>query len=161
MALHRSRLTPEHQLRTAGPPAVSYQRRLPVNLEVQPEDVVITAHLPGFTADEIDVWAAQRGVTLATNRPPSSTPEQRVTHEVYLGNWFRRIRLPVSVRPDLASVTYQNGELTVRLPRLNAGQSVVLRLPGAQTLERKEIPLRTSADMAPPGPGPHLNVYKP
>lgn len=161
MALHRSRLTHEHQLRATRPAGAAIQRHLPVNLEAHPSDLVIKAHLPGFTAEEIDVWAAQRALTIATNRPPAATPEQQVTHEIDQGNWFRRIRLPVAVRPDLASVTYQNGELTVRLPRVSAEESVLLKLPGAQTLERKEIPLRSSAEVAPPGPGPHLNVYNP
>src|SRR6185369_11982346 len=129
------------------------------NVEVHPDSVVVQAHLPGFTSDDIDVYASERSLTISTNRPLESTPEQRITQEVFRGNWYRRIRLPVAVDVGMASVSYQNGELTVRLPRVNAKRSILLKLPGGQTLERPEIPDRTSADVAPLGPGPHINVF--
>lgn len=159
MALRRSRPTDEHWMRGGQTPAAANARHLPVNIEVHPDNVVVEAHLPGFTADDIDVYASERNLTISTNRPPESTPEQRITHEVFRGNWYRRIRLPVAVRAGMASVTYQNGELTVRLPRVNAQRSILLNLPGGQTLGRPEIPERTSADVAPLGPGPHINVF--
>jgi HSP20 family molecular chaperone IbpA len=135
---------------------------LPVDLDVLPDRIVITTHLAGFTADEVVVQATGTEVTITTSREPGeSTPEQRVTHEVYLGNWYRRIRLPKEVLPGQSTVTFQNGVLTIDLPRASVRQRIPLNLPGAESLERPEIPLRSSADVMPPGPGPHLNVYKP
>ncbi len=136
-------------------------RLLPVNMDVLPDRIELRAHLPGFTPDQIHVRAAQRIVTISTHRSVEETPEQRVRHEVYLGNWYRRIRLPHAVRPDLATVIYENGELTISLPRVSAAQSVVLKLPGAQAFERPEIPLRSSSDLAGPAPGPTDTVFKP
>ena len=159
MALRRSRPILNHWMRGGQVPAARHARHLPVNVEVHPTDVVVQTHLPGFTADEIDVYAAQRSVTISTNRALETTPGQRVTQEVFRGNWFRRIRLPVAVQAQMASVTFQNGELTIRLPRVDAQKAVLLKLPGAQTLEQPEIPERTSAEVAPLGPGPHVNVY--
>jgi|GEM_PF-6830041 len=159
MALRRSRPTTQHWMRGGQSPVQANSRLLPVNVEVHPTDVVVQAHLPGFSPDEIDVYASERNVTISTNRPLESTPEQRITHEVFRGNWYRRIRLPEAVQAGMANVSYQNGELTIRLPRVDAKKSILLKLPGAQTLERPEISERTSADVAHLGPGPHLNVY--
>lgn len=159
MALRRSRPTDEHWMRGGQTPAASNARSLPVNVEIHPDTVVVESHLPGFNADEIDVYASERSLTISTNRPEESTPEQRITHEVFRGNWYRRIRLPVPVQAGMSSVTYQNGELTVRLPRVSSQKSIILNLPGGQTFERPEIPERTSADVAPLGPGPHVNVF--
>lgn len=155
MALRRSRPTDEHWMRGGQTPAAEHARHLPVNVDVHPDSVVVQTHLPGFTPDEIDVYAAERNLTISTNRPPESTPEQRITREVFRGNWYRRIRLPVAVQAGMSSVAYQNGELTICLPRVNAQRSILLTLPGGQTFERPEIPERTSADVAPLGPGPH------
>jgi len=162
MTLRRSRskygawLNPSHVGKGEGP-----FQQLPVDVDVTPDQIVLHAHLPGFTADQIDVRAAARGVTITTNRTPPSTPLQRVTHEVYRGNWYRRIRLPQAVRPDLATVTYENGELTICLPRAKPPRSIVLDLPGAQVFDKREIPLRSSADVVPPAPGPTDTVFKP
>ncbi|HLH74135.1 MAG TPA: Hsp20/alpha crystallin family protein [Chloroflexota bacterium] len=161
MALRRRRTNLHSWLRPIRWEGEIQARQLPVDVDVESDRVVIRAHLPGFTADEIDVRATQREVTIGTHRAPPSTPGQRVTHEVYQGNWFRRIRLAQPVRPDLALVTYENGELTICLPRAMPARSIVLNLPGSQVFERPEIPMRTSADVSPPGPGPHDTVFKP
>jgi len=161
MALRRSRTVFGSWLKPIEWQGEMEGRQLPVDVAVAPDQIILRAHLSGFTADQIDVRATQNAVSISTHRPEQSTPRQRVTHEVYMGNWYRRIRLPHAVRPDLAMVTYENGELTICLPRVTAARSIVLKLPGAQVFDRPEIPMRTSADIAPPSPGPHDTVFKP
>lgn len=162
MALRRSRTIFGSWLKpTQAQGEESFARQLPVDVEVTPTYVQLRAHLPGFTADQIDVRATQREATISTHRAAEGTPTQRVTHEVYLGNWYRRVRLPHAVRPDLATVTYQNGELTICLPRVTPARSIILSLPGAQVFDRPEIPLRSSADVVEPAPGPTDTVFKP
>jgi len=162
MALRRTRAAFGSWLRPSqAHEEEAYARQLPVDVEVEPDRIILRAHLPGFTPEQIDVRATQRSVSISTHRPEEATPEQRVRHEVYLGNWYRRIRLRHAVRPELATVTYQNGELTIDLPRVTPARSIILRLPGAQVFDRPEIPLRTSADVAKPAPGPTDTVFKP
>ena len=162
MAMQRSRTRLGTRLCT--PPsedALTCARQLPVDVKVFPDRIILRAQFPGFTADEIDVRVRDRFLIISTNRPPERTPEQPVTPEVYLGNWYRRVRLPRPVRPSLANISYENGELVVDLPRSDSPTAALERLPGGETLEHVEIPLRTSADVVPPGPGPHVGVYKP
>jgi HSP20 family protein len=163
MALRRSRSSYGGWLKTPVNEAnAGCPRLLPVNVDVYPDRIVVQAQLPGFNAEEVEVRATERTVSIVTSREAGhSTAEQRVTGEVYQGNWYRRIRLPHPVRPDLASVTFQNGEITVELPRVPPERIPLNELPGAQSLEHPEIPLRSSADVMPPGPGPHINVFKP
>ncbi|HUX85948.1 MAG TPA: Hsp20/alpha crystallin family protein [Chloroflexota bacterium] len=161
MSLRRTRITSGSWLKPMEQEGRMFShRQLPVDVEVEPNQIVVRAHLPGFTPDEIDVWATTHGLTISTNRPAESTPLQRVTHEVYVGNWYRRMRLVRPVRPDQAAVTYENGVLTICLPRVPSGEDLLKRLPGSQTLERKEIPLRSSADVSDLGPGPTFSVFK-
>lgn len=161
MPLRRTRLTSRSWLNPMDQDSrPSTSRQLPVNAEVESDQIIVRAHLPGFTPDQVDVWATTHVLTISTSRSAESTSEQRVRHEVYLGNWYRRIRLVQPVRPDLATVTYENGVLTICLPRVPSGEDILMRLPGSQTFERKEIPLRTSADVADLGPGPTSSVFK-
>lgn len=161
MPLRRTRITSRSWLSPMAEESRSATgRQLPVNVEVEPDQIIVRSHLPGFSPDQIDVWSTTHTLTISTSRSAESTPQQRVTHEVYLGNWYRRIRLAQPVRPDQATVMYENGVLTIYLPRVPSGEDLLKRLPGAQTLERKEIPLRTSADVSDLGPGPTFSVFK-
>lgn len=163
MVLSRDRATSGAWLRSMPCEAETVcARQLPVDAEVTPDRVVLRAHLPGFTPEQIEVRATQRAVVISTHRTAEeSTPGQLVSHEVYHGNWYRRLRLPWPVRPEGAVVTYDKGELTICLPRATPARAILLTLPGAQVFERPEIPLRTSADVAPPSPGPHDTVFRP
>ncbi|MGH2459448.1 MAG: Hsp20/alpha crystallin family protein [Chloroflexota bacterium] len=161
MTLRRRRTTFGNRLKPIHWEGEIQGRQLPVDVDVEKDRIVVRSHLPGFTAEEIDVRATGRNVTIATHREGASTPRQRVTHEVYEGDWYRQIRLPRAVRPELAQVTYQNGELTICLPRATPARSIILSLPGAQVFGLPEIPMRTSADISPPGSGPHDTVFKP
>lgn len=162
MALRRTRAIFGSWLGPAMTESGELSRRLlPVDVEIGPDCIALRAHLPGFSPDQIDVRASQRAVTISTHRTAEETRTHRVRHEVYLGNWYRRIRLPHAVRPDLATVTYENGVLTISLPRALPARSIILKLPGAQVFEHLEIPLRSSADLAEPAPGPTDTVFKP
>ncbi|HVC33027.1 MAG TPA: Hsp20/alpha crystallin family protein [Chloroflexota bacterium] len=162
MAMRRSRTPYGSWLKpTPRPGEAACARQLPVNVEVAPDRILLCSHLPGFAPEQIDVRTTQRDVSISTHRPVQGTAEQRVTHEVYLGNWYRRIRLPHAVRPDLATVTYDNGELTICLPRVTPARSIILTLPGSQVFDRLEIPMRTSADLSPPSPGRTGTIFNP
>jgi HSP20 family molecular chaperone IbpA len=121
---------------------------------------MIRADLAGYAAEEIDVRSTERSVTISTHRAVERcVPENGLPPTAEAG-CHRRIRLPRSVRPDVATVRYVNGLLTIELPR--SEPAVSLRtLPGGQTLGQAEIPLRTAAEVMPPSPGPHEGVFRP
>lgn len=136
-------------------------RRLPVDVDVFADRVVVRASLAGFAVEDVDVRASERAITICTTRPVAPALSERVTDEMYHGNWYRRLRIPVSVKPAAATVALHEGELTIQLPRVVPTEPSLANLPGGNTLEQTEIPLRSSADVMPPGPGPHVGVYKP
>jgi HSP20 family protein len=136
-------------------------RRLPIDVEVGDDRVVVRAALAGFTAEEIDVRATDRDVVILASHRGKSSPSERAVGELYHGAWRRHKRLPVAVCPDQAQVTFQNGILTIDVPRATEPQHGLADLPGGETLNQPEIPLRTSADVMPPGPGPHFGVNRP
>ncbi|MBP1923384.1 HSP20 family protein [Halorubrum alkaliphilum] len=104
------------------------------------DEVVVTADLPGFDADSIDVELHEDALTIAATRenehdgaadtdteaspdaddgPGATEPaEPRYhRHERRHGSASRRIPIPVAVDPDGTSATYDDGVLTVTLPK--------------------------------------------
>lgn len=87
------------------------------------EDVTVVADLPGFGGDDIDVELHDEALTVAATREETegedSTSEDARYHrrERRHGSISRRIPLPAAVDPDGAAATYDDGVLTVTLPK--------------------------------------------
>lgn len=140
--------------------SVECQRPIPARIEVFPDRIVIQADLTGYSAEEIDVRATERSVTISTHRALERCITENGLPPAAEAGCHRRIRLPRPVRPAAAAVHYVNGQLTIELPR--SEPAVSLRtLPGGQTIGQAEIPLRTAAEVMPPSPGPHEGVFRP
>ena len=84
-------------------------------------EIVVTADVPGFEKEDIDISLSERTLTIRAER------EMEREHESDAGEYLRRerghsamsrsIRLPVAVDEDEASASYTNGVLTVTLPK--------------------------------------------
>jgi HSP20 family protein len=91
-----------------------------VDLENRAEELVLTADLPGFSKEEIDVRVTDR--TLRLEAEHEETSEEGETGE-YVRRERRRtsiarsIPLPEAVDADEISARYTNGVLTVRMPK--------------------------------------------
>jgi HSP20 family protein len=90
-----------------------------VDLEDVGDDLVLTAELPGFDTDDIDVQVTDDTVDLAAEHETEATETtgEFVRRERHRASVERSIRLPASVRTDDSSATFENGLLTVRLPK--------------------------------------------
>lgn len=81
--------------------------------------VVVKASLPGVKADEIDVSVTGDMLTIKGE----SEAEQEVKEENYIrremryGSFTRTVPIPVSVQSDKAEATFENGVLTLTLPK--------------------------------------------
>ncbi len=136
-------------------------RRLAVDVEVTSDFVIVRTRLPGQRPEDVSLKISGRFLTIATARPHgwSRRPDQRAIARP--SSWYRRLRFSAPVVPDQATVTFNQGELIVRIPRADAGLAILSRLPGGQSLAGTEIPLRSAADVMPIGEGPHVTVYRP
>jgi HSP20 family molecular chaperone IbpA len=144
-----------------GGTALGNARRLPAQIQVLADRIVVKACLPNFRPDDIALRISGQQLTIATTRPRSRRPIGPAATIAGGESWYRRVRLPRPVSPDSGVVTIESGELTILLPRADVRQFSLKDLPGGQALDRPEIPLRTSAEVMPPSPGPHVTVYRP
>jgi HSP20 family protein len=91
----------------------------PLNIWTSADAAVITAELPGLSAEDIDVSVVNDTVTLHGSRPPEQLPEGHVLHrsERFCGRFSRSVQLPFRVNADNIQATFKNGILELRLPR--------------------------------------------
>jgi len=86
------------------------------------ENVVVTAELPGLETDDLDISVANNQLTIKSERKGEKPAEDAVCHrcERDYGKFSRTVRLPYAVENDKVTAAYQNGVLTVTMPRHEA-----------------------------------------
>lgn len=98
-------------------------RSVAVDLADEGETYVLTADLPGFETDDIDLTLQDNHVHIEADR--ESVEEERdgdryLRRERHRTSVSRSVRLPEEVDEDAVSARYTNGVLTVTLPKEHA-----------------------------------------
>lgn len=90
-----------------------------VDLEDRPDELVLRADLPGFDRDDIDVRATDTQVTLTAERETETFEDQGeyFWQERRWGSVARTVRLPELVSTDAITAKFENGVLTVHMPK--------------------------------------------
>jgi HSP20 family protein len=91
----------------------------PVNVYESSEGYVLTAELPGLSADDVEISVEGNRLTLSGERRiehPANAGKHRV--ERASGGFRRVIALPRDLAPEKALAVCRHGILMVRIPRL-------------------------------------------
>jgi HSP20 family protein len=83
------------------------------------DEVVIKAALPGFKADEVQINVTGDVLTLRGETKHEEEKQERSWHirEHRWGSFERSVALPTTVTADKAIADFENGILTVTLPK--------------------------------------------
>lgn len=98
------------------------ERRYRVAMDVYttPEEVVITAPLPGAKPEDVDVTVEGDTVTIKGEiKPPAENVEYLLRERSY-GPFSRTIRLGIPVEADKAEAAFENGVLVITIPKAEA-----------------------------------------
>lgn len=93
---------------------------LAVDMYETPEEVVVTAGLPGVDPEDVDVSVIGDTMTIKGG----CKAEQEVAQENYIrrerryGSFSRTLRLPTAVVASKATADFSKGVLTLRLPKV-------------------------------------------
>jgi HSP20 family protein len=92
---------------------------LPLDIKEVEKGYQITTPVPGFTPEEVDVTFSEGVLRISAQRSQQSSQEQGgyLRREIAVGNYQRAIQLPGDVKEDEISATFENGMLTVMVPK--------------------------------------------
>jgi len=91
----------------------------PIDMYQTANDVVVKASLPGFKPEEVDISVA--GDTLIIKGEHKEEKETKEEDYFYkerrYGSFSRSLPIPVQVKSDKAEAVFENGVLTLTLPK--------------------------------------------
>jgi HSP20 family protein len=97
--------------------------QLTVDVYQTPNDIVVESAIAGVRPEDIDIQ-----VTADSRREKEVSDEDYLYQECYWGRFARSIILPQEVDPEGADVTFKNGILTIRLPKVNKKKAKKLKV---------------------------------
>ncbi len=94
--------------------------RFPVDLYEDKDNVYVRAELPGVAREEVNVEMVEDYLTISATRKNTRQPDTKTDGETGTGQSFslsRSVNIPEEVQADKVSALYENGVLTVTLPK--------------------------------------------
>lgn len=83
------------------------------------DEIIVSASLPGLRGEDVDITIT--GQTLALRgefkADESISRDQYLYRERRYGTFHRQLQLPVRVQGDAATATFEDGVLTLRIPK--------------------------------------------
>jgi HSP20 family protein len=98
--------------------------RIDVDVADDDDEFVVTADLPGFEKEDIDLSITERVLTIEAARETGDDfdSDEYIRRERRHESVRRSLHLPEEVRADEASAAYNNGVLTVTVPKVVSEQ---------------------------------------
>ena len=91
---------------------------VPVDVRATNDEVVVEAILPGVKPEEVEITMEGNTLTIAGDTS-SMIParEGLLLQEIRRGRFVRALNLPEGLEPDKAVATFEDGVLTLRIPK--------------------------------------------
>jgi HSP20 family protein len=95
--------------------------QLAIDVYQTPDDIVVESAVAGVHPDDLDINVTNDSVTIKGKRRRIREVEEKdyLYQECFWGKFSRSIILPQEIDPDKSTVTFKNGVLKIRLPKLN------------------------------------------
>ncbi len=83
------------------------------------DEVTVTAELPGVTKEKVNITFVDGTLTLSGKLEPLSVAQKMtaVRRERSMGSFEKRVHVPFKVQHDLIRASFENGVLTIKLPK--------------------------------------------
>ena len=97
-------------------------RDFPMDMYQEKDNLVVKAALPGVKPEELDITIADNMLTIkGEHKEEQETKEDDYLYrERYYGAFSRSVAIPMEVKSDKAQATFEEGVLTLTLPKADA-----------------------------------------
>lgn len=130
---------------------------LAVDLFETPEEFILTASVPGVTPTDVTITVLGETIRISGHRPDVGegrrSPEggRWLIRERHSGAFDRMVSLPAAVRADEASADFENGVLTVTLPKAEQAKPRTITVRSGAGAGNREIDVQTGSAGESPG----------
>lgn len=102
---------------------------LPFDMYEVDSEVVIRAAVPGVHQDDVSLTVDHGRLTIRAKRNGHAVEGARWLHrEVWPGEYARSFMLPSGIQGDKATATYDDGILTVRIPKADSARPKEIKI---------------------------------
>ena len=107
---------------------------IPLDVVEQEDELLVRASIPGVKVDDIDVSIENRVLTIKAETKTEAEHQEGgyLVRERRSGSFLRSLRLPESVDADKAKTSYNDGVLTVNLPKAESKKAKHLKIEVGQ-----------------------------
>jgi HSP20 family protein len=107
------------------------------------DEIVVKASIPGVKAEAIELAIEDNILTLRADRKPDFEDDKSVylVQERPTGSFYRALRLPDTVDSNKVQSTYENGVLTIVLPKAEEKKKKQIKIQvasGSKAIEAKK-----------------------
>ena len=102
--------------------------RFPLDVYTTPEEIVVVASLPGLTPDEVDILLEGDSLTIRGELRPPLENVDYLFQERASGLLARTLTLNVPVEAEKAEAEFENGVLTLTLPKAEETKPKVIEV---------------------------------
>src|SRR5262245_34424200 len=98
---------------------VSGEHQLALDVRTSGDEFVVEAALPGVKPEDVEISVLGDTLTInAAHRDEHSRDDESYTYrEIRRGSFTRTVTLPAQVKTEAATATFDNGLLTLRIPK--------------------------------------------
>ena len=103
---------------------------IPLDVVEEEDELLVRASIPGVKVDDIDVSIENRVLTIKAETKSEAEHKEGgyLVRERRTGSFLRSLRLPESVDSDKAKTSYNDGVLTVNLPKAESKKAKHLKI---------------------------------
>ena len=107
--------------------------RLPLDVVQDADNIVVKATVPGFKPEDIKAEIENNVLSINAETPSEAQAEETeyLLRERRTGSYQRSVRLPDTVDADKAESTYDNGILTITVPKLEEKKARQIEIKAA------------------------------
>ncbi len=126
-----------------GAPSGSEDWNISLDVVQRPDEIVVKASMPGVKPNDIELAIEDSGLTIRADRKLDFEDDKSVylVQERPTGSFYRALRLPETVDADKIQSSYENGVLTISLPKAEEKKKKQIKIQvagGAKTIEAKK-----------------------